>query len=85
MLPDTKIPENCPAWLAQWIGKSDTRLGNIEKTLVHFVKLKAGKHNSNPESEDKDSDKVTFKWLAETFLVPAMFLLTGYLIARSGG
>jgi len=77
MADNTQIPEDCPAWLAQWIGKSDERLGNIEQTLIRLVKRTAG---SNTEEDPPRS--VTFKWLAEKFLVPAMFLLSGYLIAH---
>lgn len=71
-MADTKIPEDCPAWLAQWIGRSDQRLYNIEKTLKRLA------HN-NPQG------KITFKWLVEKLAVPAMFLLAGYAIAQGGG
>ena len=80
-MPNTRIPDDCPAWLAQWIGRNDERLSNIENSLVHLVKRKA--QNSNPRTEDKNSDKVTFKWLVEKLAVPAMFLAAGY-IARGG-
>lgn len=84
MPPDTKIPENCPAWLAQWIGKSDTRLGNIEKTLGKLWERGSKKNNPEPKPRPEESDKVTFKWLVEKLAVPGMFLLAGYLIARGG-
>ena len=77
----TKIPENCPAWLAQWIGKNDERLCNIEKTLLRLVKRTSSNNSivkNNPDP--KKSDPITFKWLVEKLGVPAMFLLAGYLI-----
>lgn len=76
MPPDTQIPKNCPAWLAQWIGQSDQRLCNIEKTLVRLVKRSVPK--DNPTSKE---NQVTFKWLIEKLLVPIMFVLAGYLVA----
>lgn len=76
MPPDTQIPENCPAWLAQWIGKNDERLHNIEETLIRLVKRSIPK--GNPISED---NKITFKWLVEKLLVPAMFMIAGFLVA----
>ena len=80
MTPSTRIPEDCPAWLAQWIGRNDERLSNIENSLVHLVKRRAPKNN--PEA--KNSDKITFKWLVEKLAVPAMFMLAGYLVAHGG-
>lgn len=82
-----KIPEDCPAWLAHWIGTNDQRLasieatlGRFETTLVRLVKRGVSQNNSNPKK--KDSDKVTFKWLIEKMLVPAVFMLAGYLFSR---
>jgi len=84
-----KIPEDCPAWIAHWIGINDQRLesientlGRFETTLVRLVKRGASKNNSNPKT--KDSDKVTFKWLVEKIVVPAMLLGAGYYIGRGG-
>lgn len=77
----TKIPSNCPAWLAQWIGKNDERLYNIEQTLIRLVKRTTSNNSvakNNPES--KKSDPITFKWLVEKLVVPTMFMLAGYLI-----
>ena len=71
MPPNTQLPEDCPAWLAQWIGKNDERLRNIEKTLKTLA-------HDNPRG------KITFKWVVEKLAVPGMFLLAGYLIARGG-
>ena len=82
MAPSTRIPDDCPAWLAQWIGRNDERLSNIETSLVHLVKRKAQK--GNPETGAKNNDKVTFKWLVEKIVVPAMLLGAGYYIGRGG-
>jgi len=79
MLPNTQIPEDCPAWLAQWIGKNDERLSNIEETLVRLVKRSIPKEN--PEAKEH---QVTFKWLVEKVVVPAMLLVAGYFIGRGG-
>lgn len=81
----TKIPANCPAWLAQWIGKNDERLYNIEKTLLRLVKRSNSPiHTNSPapanNPELKKSDPITFKWLVEKIAVPAMFMAAGYLI-----
>jgi len=78
---DTQIPDTCPAWLAQWIGKNDERLHNIEKCLVRLVKRSSSKENP----EKKDSNKITFRWLVEELMVPAMFVAAGYLLRGKGG
>ena len=89
MPPNTQLPEDCPAWLAQWIGKNDERLHNIEETLGRFettlVRLaKRSAQKVNPAPKSNDSNKITFKWVVEKLAVPGMFLLAGYLIARGG-
>jgi len=76
MANDTQIPDNCPAWLAQWIGKNDERLLNIEECLVRLVRRSSSK--ANPVKEN--SNKITFKWLVEELMVPAMFMAAGYLL-----
>ena len=76
----TKIPSNCPAWLAQWIGKNDERLYNIEQTLIRLVKRTNNPAPANNPESKKKSDPITFKWLVEKLVVPAMFMLAGYLI-----
>ena len=89
MTSNIQFPEDCPAWLAGWISRADERLGNIETTLERFettlvrlVKRGVSKNNDNPKT--KDSDKVTFKWLVEKVVVPAMLLGAGYYIGRGG-
>jgi len=88
MPPNTQLPEDCPAWLAQWIGKNDERLDNIEttlgrfeKTLVRLVK-RTRVPKENPPPKAKKADPVTFKWLVEELVVPGLFLAAGYLIGR---
>lgn len=81
MAASTQIPDNCPAWLAQWIGKNDERLANIEKSLIRLVKRRA--YKENPESSTK-GNQVTFKWLVEKLLVPAMFMAAGYFLGGGG-
>lgn len=71
MVSNIQIPEDCPVWLAMWISQSDQRLGNIEKTLQRLA-------YNNPHG------KITFKWLVEKLIVPAGFVLAGYLIAQGG-
>lgn len=81
----TKIPANCPAWLAQWIGKNDERLYNIEQTLIRLVKRSVPNSSSAPKNNPgskKKADPITFKWLVERLIVPAMFVAAGYLLAR---
>jgi len=79
MVGSTRIPEDCPAWLAQWIGKSDQRLENIEKSLVRLVKRNVGSKENPPKD-----NQLTFKWVVEKLVVPAGFVLAGYLFARGG-
>jgi len=76
----SRIPTKAPAWLANWIGRTDERLNNTEMTLTSvnskldtvLARLPAP---SNPGGK---ANSVTHKWLSERVTIP--LILGGYTI-----
>ena len=84
----SRIPTKAPAWLANWIGRTDERLNNTEMTLTS-VNSKLDTVLARlplPGNPGPKGNSVTHKWLSEKFWVPLVFagltILGGLILAH---
>ena len=76
------IPEECPEYLAHFMRSTGTRLFDIEEKLDRLIDGPNPKKKGSGKAVVKSDDgkAITFKWLVEKLLVPAMWIAAGYVL-----
>ena len=85
------LPSNAPAWLANWIGRSDERFKNIETAQAGMVENQTHMNEkldlvlarlpapSNPTAGMR-ANGVTHKWLSEKLWLPLLLAAVTFLL-----